>query len=170
MSETANPDGTPPAEEVEAIPFGGVGPAIDFAKFSEEERLQSRIQDQTPKLKVAIKNYLSTRMAEAMTHSGGVSAQVHPPNLTQLPAWVSTCRITCWESGHPFKHVSAQVHPPNLTQLPAWVSTCRITCWESGHPFKHAVRGQKPLILAARRKLNSGAASCSSWRGTRSRP
>ena len=137
MSETANPDGTPPAEEVEAIPFGGVGPAIDFAKFSEEERLQSRIQDQTPKLKVAIKNYLSTRMAEAMTHSGGVSAQVHPPNLTQLPAWVSTCRITCWESGH---------------------------------PFKHAVRGQKPLILAARRKLNSGAASCSSWRGTRSRP
>ncbi|KAJ1491996.1 hypothetical protein T484DRAFT_3053182 [Baffinella frigidus] len=76
MSETGKPDGIPPADQLEAIPFGGVGPAIDFANLSKE----MSIQQQVPKLKVAVKNYLSARMAEAMTQSGGVSAQVHPPH------------------------------------------------------------------------------------------
>mmetsp|Transcript_50278 Transcript_50278/g.118979 ORF Transcript_50278/g.118979 Transcript_50278/m.118979 type:complete len:231 (+) Transcript_50278:57-749(+) len=80
MSETGKPDGIPPADQLEAIPFGGVGPAIDFANLSKE----MSIQQQVPKLKVAVKNYLSARMAEAMTQSGGVSAQEAKFRCSQL--------------------------------------------------------------------------------------
>jgi hypothetical protein len=60
--------------------------AIDFEKLCVEERAEEErkmVREETPKIKTAIKSYLSSRMAEAMTQCGGVSPQVghHPSQI-----------------------------------------------------------------------------------------
>eukprot|EP00961_Rhodomonas_salina_P057766 776164-Rhodomonas_salina.1 len=87
MSEFGKPDGIHPAEQIKVTPpTPPTQPQpIDFEKLRVEEteggeerakeELKEMVRRETPKLKTAMKNYLSARMAETMTQSGGVSAQ-----------------------------------------------------------------------------------------------